>query len=255
MEDRLSPQPFDVSFSSSTDPARASTSKTSPASFQSSTSSTAAATQTSKQKPSQQFLVLQWSPIAESARRVESSGGNATSSLLFEFKSSDASSPVFSSQSVDQSAYTNEDLSKEVVYRRPNPDGWSGRRRRDCNDVGRPLKTALEKLCKHATTASVTNGNNRNKYNNNSNTINSVEESSAALDYYIGEVFRQLDYNRTGTVAREDFELLCEVLGLASGSPTSTGFRNSGIEWLSSYMPRPNSPVNKSFWAFIKYVI
>jgi hypothetical protein len=109
--------------------------------------------------------------------------------------------------------------------------------------VGRPLKTALEKLCKHATTATVTNGNNRNNNRNNTNTINSVEESSTALDYYIGEVFRQLDYNRTGTVAREDFELLCEVLGLSSSSPTSTGFRNSGIEWLSSYMPRPNSPV------------
>ena len=77
-----------------------------------------------------------------------------------------------------------------------------------------------------------------------------MEESSASLDYYIGEVFRQLDYNRTGTVAREDFELLCEVLGLASGSPSSSGFRNSGIEWLSSYMPRPNSPVSIVLFAF-----
>ena len=43
----------------------------------------------------------QWSPIAESPRRVPSSA-NATSSLLFEFKSSDSSSPMFSSPSANQ---------------------------------------------------------------------------------------------------------------------------------------------------------
>jgi hypothetical protein len=108
------------------------------------------------------------------------------------------------------------------------------------------MYVGLDRLCKHTalTTTTTTTTNNGNG-NHNTNTLNGVEDSSAALDYYIGEVFRQLDYNRTGTVAREDFELLCDVLGLASGSgsPTSTGFRNSGIEWLSSYMPRPNSPV------------
>lgn len=146
-----------------------------------------------------------------------------------------------------QSAYTNEDNTKEVVYRRPKPDGQ--RKSGNCNDVGRPLKAALEKICKHTTTAvnngnNLNNGNNRNSEYHNVNS-SSLEESSAALNYYIGEVFRHLDYNGSGSVAREDFELLCEVLGLTSSSPTSTGFRNSGIEWLSSYMPRPNSPVNQ----------
>ena len=106
--------------------------------------------------------------------------------------------------------------------------------------MGRPLKAALEKLCRNAT---LTSAPNRNNVNNLSNVFD--DDSSAALDYYIGEVFRQLDCDQSGFVLREDFELLCDVLGLASSSssPTSTGFRNSGIEWLTSYMPRPNSPV------------
>ena len=60
------------------------------------------------------------------------------------------------------------------------------------------------------------------------------------LDDYIREIFRQLDYKHTGSVTREDFTLLCEVLGLNTTPPTSK--RNSGLEWLASYRPRPNSP-------------
>ena len=53
-------------------------------------------------------------------------------------------------------------------------------------------------------------------------------------------MFQQLDYRHTGSVTREDFETLCEVLGLSRSPPPSA--RNSGLEWLSSYRPRPNSP-------------
>jgi hypothetical protein len=53
-------------------------------------------------------------------------------------------------------------------------------------------------------------------------------------------VFQQLDYRHTGSVTREDFETLCEVLELSRSPPPSV--RNSGLEWLSSYRPRPNSP-------------
>ena len=102
--------PLDVSFGSSIgttttaspadDAAQSSAaSKPSPTSIQSSSPSTASQQQ---QKPSQHFLGRKWSPIAESARRVESSA-NATSSLLFEFKSSDeTSSPLMTSQSANQ---------------------------------------------------------------------------------------------------------------------------------------------------------
>ncbi len=65
------------------------------------------------------------------------------------------------------------------------------------------------------------------------------------LDDYVCEVFRQLDYHRRGTVSREDFETLCEVLGLPSDPPTPPprgSHRNSGLEWLSTYRPRPDSP-------------
>ena len=142
-----------------------------------------------------------------------------------------------------QSAYTNDEPSKEVVFRRPKVNGWNPGRRKD--DVGRPLKAALEKLCRNATSTSASASTTTHRLNGNN--LNHIfdDDSSAALDYYIGEVFRQLDYDQSGFVLREDFELLCDVLGLASSSssPTSTGFRNSGIEWLTSYMPRPNSPV------------
>ncbi len=57
---------------------------------------------------------------------------------------------------------------------------------------------------------------------------------------YIREVFQQLDYRHLGSVTREDFETLCEVLELSRSPPPSA--RNSGLEWLASYRPRPNSP-------------
>ena len=66
------------------------------------------------------------------------------------------------------------------------------------------------------------------------------------LDDYIREIFRQLDYKHTGSVTREDFTLLCEVLGLNTTPPTSK--RNSGLEWLASYRPRPNSPGSPLRW-------
>jgi hypothetical protein len=53
-------------------------------------------------------------------------------------------------------------------------------------------------------------------------------------------VFQQLDYRHLGSVTREDFETLCEVLELSRSPPPSA--RNSGLEWLASYRPRPNSP-------------
>ncbi len=68
------------------------------------------------------------------------------------------------------------------------------------------------------------------------------------LDDYVCEVFRQLDYRRRGAVSREDFETLLEVLGLPTAPPSpppvsNRSNRNSGLEWLSSYRPRPDSPV------------
>ncbi|CAB4057847.1 unnamed protein product [Lepeophtheirus salmonis] len=60
------------------------------------------------------------------------------------------------------------------------------------------------------------------------------------LAEYIKEVFIQLDYHKTGTVSREDFDILCRFLDITSSPPQS--YRNSGIEWLSSY--RTHSPVS-----------
>lgn len=62
------------------------------------------------------------------------------------------------------------------------------------------------------------------------------------LDGYVREVFHQLDYHHCGTISKEDFETLCEVLGISASPPPS--YRNSGLEWLTSYRPRPNSPLS-----------
>ncbi|TRY70517.1 hypothetical protein TCAL_15041 [Tigriopus californicus] len=62
------------------------------------------------------------------------------------------------------------------------------------------------------------------------------------LDNYVSEVFLQLDYHHCGTISKEDFETLCEVLQITISPPAS--YRNSGIEWLSSYRPRANSPIS-----------
>ena len=57
---------------------------------------------------------------------------------------------------------------------------------------------------------------------------------------------------RCGSISREDFETLCEVLDLPPSRPPSSAngvsngmnYRLSGLEWLSSYRPRsPNSPL------------
>lgn len=82
--------------------------------------------------------------------------------------------------------------------------------------------------------------------------VRPVHAEQSELDGYLREVFDQLDYHRCGTVSREDFETLCEVVdiqvtprGSSSGHPLGMSYyRHSGLEWLSSYMPRPNSPAS-----------
>ena len=68
-------------------------------------------------------------------------------------------------------------------------------------------------------------------------------------------MFHQLDYHHYGTISREDFETLCDVLGIQTPPPSckqldvvdnsllKTTYRRSGLEWLSSYRQRPNSPI------------
>ena len=60
---------------------------------------------------------------------------------------------------------------------------------------------------------------------------------SSNLEQYITDLFHQLDPLSQGHVSREDFEALCEVLGIT----TVAQGRNS-MEWLSSYKPRPHTP-------------
>lgn len=96
------------------------------------------------------------------------------------------------------------------------------------NEVGRVLKVALDLHFGMNPRSSLTNRD-------------SVH-SPPNLDDYIRDVFNQLDYHHCGTISREDFETLCEVINISSSPPAS--YRNSGIEWLSSYRPRPNSPMS-----------
>ena len=65
----------------------------------------------------------------------------------------------------------------------------------------------------------------------------SSAQLSSNLEQYITDLFLQLDPLKQGHVAREDFEALCEVLGIT----TVAQGRNS-MEWLSSYKPRPHTP-------------
>ena len=68
-------------------------------------------------------------------------------------------------------------------------------------------------------------------------------------------------YFRRGTVSRDDFDTLCEVLELRrlsrppsciNGAPSN--YRLSGIEWLSSYRPRsPLSPLRVDKLNEVKY--
>merc|ERR1719483_261721 len=65
---------------------------------------------------------------------------------------------------------------------------------------------------------------------------------SENLYNYIKDVFLQLDSHHSGYVSREDFEALCEILQIDKSPPVSK--RNSGLQWLSSYHPRPNTPAS-----------
>ncbi len=128
--------------------------------------------------------------------------------------------------------YDNLDPSnKNVVLRRPKREQWSQRGLK--GEAGKHLKAALDKICRSTTPAEISELRNKR-----ASAIQSVVDSNEALDRYIKEVFWQLDHNRSGTVLKEDFELLCEVLSIAPATPTRNSFRNSGMEWLSSYMPR-----------------
>ena len=73
------------------------------------------------------------------------------------------------------------------------------------------------------------------------------------MDQYLVQVFHQLDYHNSKTISREDFDTLCEVLGIfddgggqrGSGATSASFYRQSGLEWLASYRPgRPNSPLS-----------
>ncbi len=100
---------------------------------------------------------------------------------------------------------------QDVVLRR--------HRRGSSGEVGRLLKEALSDYFGGTT------GGNR-----------------VCLDEYISEVFHQLDYDNCGSIARADFDTLCEVLHISHSPPPS--YRNSGLEWLSSYRPHsPHSPL------------
>jgi len=117
---------------------------------------------------------------------------------------------------------------KNVVLRRPklSQNGFKG-------DAGKHLKAALDKICRSITPSEMSE-----LHNKRSSAIQTIVDSNEALDRYIKEVFWQLDHNHSGTVQREDFELLCEVLSIMPSTPNRSSFRSSGMEWLSSYMPR-----------------
>jgi hypothetical protein len=63
---------------------------------------------------------------------------------------------------------------------------------------------------------------------------------SSNLEQYITDIFHQLDALHRGSVSREDFEALSEILGIA-GAELAAG-RRSGLEWLAAYRPGPHSP-------------
>jgi hypothetical protein len=133
---------------------------------------------------------------------------------------------------VEAEQYDNIDnLNENVVLRKQRPREWIQRGFR--SEAGKPLKAALDKICRSTTPAEIADLRNKRD-----SVIQTVIESNEALDRYIREVFWQLDHKRNGTVLKEDFELLCEVLSIGPPTPAKTSLRNSGIEWLSSYMPR-----------------
>ena len=81
------------------------------------------------------------------------------------------------------------------------------------------------------------------------------DPSNKELDDYVRELFHQLDYHHCGTISLEDFDTLCDVLGIQTPPPSckqvddvdnsliKATYRRSGLEWLSSYRQRPNSPI------------
>ena len=68
------------------------------------------------------------------------------------------------------------------------------------------------------------------------------------LYQYLVDVFSQLDSNHSGFVTRQDFECLCEILELDPSPPPSSetpvSGLSSGLQWLSSYHPRPGTPAS-----------
>ena len=111
--------------------------------------------------------------------------------------SNNVNSNVNSKQIEDQHS------TEDVVLRRKN--SMNGYRRailkrnsHSTNEAGRLLKFCLEK---HFNVL-------------NSDTGPKRPVKNEALDDYIREVFYQLDYHRCGTISRDDFDTLCEVLDL-----------------------------------------
>ncbi len=168
--------------------------------------------------------------------------------------SNDECSPTPSPEAENDSEENNnklsngEDENNSVILRRGRTS-LNGYRRAilkrnsySTNEAGRLLKFCLEKL-----------------FEDSSSDNHSENE---ALDNYIREVFHQLDYHRCGTVSRDDFDTLCEVLDLKPSSrpPSSnnlaqaSNYRLSGLEWLSSYRPRsPLSPLRIDKLNEVKY--
>ena len=136
-----------------------------------------------------------------------------------------------------------------VVLRRQPSNGYRKvilqRNSYSTNEAGRLLKLCLEKHF------------NQSEVDFKQNDV--VSSESSVLDSYIEEVFRQLDYHRCGTVSRDDFDTLCEVLDLPPSRPPSSNgapfnYRLSGLEWLSSYRPRsPMSPLRADKLSDVKY--
>ena len=118
----------------------------------------------------------------------------------------------------------------EVILRSRSSPGQPGSK-----DPGRLLKSALSRHFRNLHC-----GASHRSSGAPGEIFNAGTVLSLGLDHYIQEIFNQLDYNHTGLVTRDDFLILCEILELSKSPPQSK--RNSGIEWLSSYRPRPNSP-------------
>ena len=173
--------------------------------------------------------------------------------------SNDDSSPTPSPENVNPSDGVETEEPKiqingsgeDVVLRRNTINGYRRailkRNSYSTNEAGRLLKFCLEKHFAQP---------------NESKSSGSCQNE--ALDNYISEVFHQLDYHRCGTVSREDFDTLCEVLDLrpvsrpTSGAiPTTSHYRLSGLEWLSSYRPdrgrSPLSPLRPDKLSEVKY--